>query len=279
MIVDMVDAARNPEYLHKTAEAVAEFRSAFTEFLSLHEETGTGFGRGMVPAVEPREDVDPAEISAAAARVSRAAGRAMFAASLTATRVQVEGQAQPVDPIAAWRTITLPKPVLEPGDVIDATEQILGRLEAMELKAAAELPPTSGVEALHPAVWGPAGKLWRDGHFRSAVHSAAEALTAQLRARVGQSGMDATALYGKIFSERDQLLQWPGDPNDLTVKSMRAGLGKYAPGVNMTIRNTAAHGTAEMSAQDAMERLAALSLLARWIDECEDTTSALGSSE
>ncbi|MEU2899630.1 TIGR02391 family protein [Streptomyces sp. NPDC006967] len=269
----MVDAARNPDYLHKMAEAVQNFLSAFTEFLSLHEETGTGLGRGIVPAVTPREDVDPADISAAAARVSRAAGRAMYAASQTETKVQVEGKTQPVDPIAAWRTVTLPKPLLEPDDVIDATEQILGRLEAMELKAAAELPPTSGVEALHPTIWGPASKLWRDGHFRSAVHSAAEALTTQLRIRVGQNGMDATALYGKVFSEKAPLLQWPGDPDDLTVKSMRNGLGKYAPGVNLTIRNTTAHGTAEMSAQDAMERLSALSLLARWIDACEDAAS------
>jgi uncharacterized protein (TIGR02391 family) len=270
----MVEAARYPDYLHKTAEAVAAFRDAFVDFLSLHEEmTASGFARGMAPAVEPRDDVDPADISAAAARVSRAAGRALYAPTLTGTLIQVEGKPKPVDPIAAWRSVTLPKPLLEPGDVIDAAEQILGRLEAMEMKATAELPPTSGVEALHPSIWGPAGKLWRDGHFRSAVHSAAEALTAQLRTRVGQPGLDATALYGKIFSERDPLLQWPGDPTDLTVKSMRAGLGKYATGVNMTVRNTAAHGTAEMSAQDAMERLAALSLLARWIDECEDISS------
>jgi hypothetical protein len=37
----------------------------------------------------------------------------------------------------------------------------------------------------------------------------------------------------------------------------------------MTIRNSAAHDTDEMPEQQALERLAALSLLARWVDECE----------
>ncbi|WP_454320789.1 TIGR02391 family protein [Streptomyces phaeoluteigriseus] len=40
----------------------------------------------------------------------------------------------------------------------------------------------------------------------------------------------------------------------------------------MTVRNTATHeATDEMTVQQALERLAALSLLAHWIDECEDT--------
>ena len=41
----------------------------------------------------------------------------------------------------------------------------------------------------------------------------------------------------------------------------------------MTIRNTSAHGTDGMAAQDALERLAALSLLARWVDGCDDVTT------
>ncbi|MFF7205356.1 TIGR02391 family protein [Streptomyces sp. NPDC008141] len=54
---------------------------------------------------------------------------------------------------------------------------------------------------------------------------------------------------------------------------MNDGLRQFAPGVQMTVRNTSAHGTDEMSAQDALERLAALSLLARWVDACDDEIS------
>jgi uncharacterized protein (TIGR02391 family) len=186
--------------------------------------------------------------------------------------MQISVDGQRVDPVTAWRTITLPKPLLEPGDVLDAVEQMLGRLEAMTWKAEAELPPTTGVDAMHPTVWGAARKLWADGHFRLAVQSAAETLTAQVKARTGLQNMDATNVYEKAFAGKGaHLLQWPGDPADRTVSTMQSGLSKYAPGVNMTVRNTATHSTGdEMTAQDALERLAALSLLARWVDECED---------
>jgi hypothetical protein len=50
---------------------------------------------------------------------------------------------------------------------------------------------------------------------------------------------------------------------------MNGGLRQFAPGAQMTIRNAVAHGTDDLSEQDAMERLAVLSLLARWVDECD----------
>ncbi|MFF1643223.1 TIGR02391 family protein [Streptomyces sp. NPDC058246] len=184
--------------------------------------------------------------------------------------VGVVGFPEPVDPIAAWKTVITPKPLLEPSDVLDSAEQILGRLEALTDKAEAELPPTTGVEAMHPTIWGAARKLWLDGHFRLAVQSAAETLISQLKTRTGLANMDATNVYEKVFNAKSPVLTWPGDPNDRTVSSMQNGLSKYAPGLNMTVRNTATHvASDEMTAQQALERLAALSLLAHWIDECE----------
>jgi hypothetical protein len=44
----------------------------------------------------------------------------------------------------------------------------------------------------------------------------------------------------------------------------------------MTIRNSVAHGLGELDEQSALERLSALSLLARWVDEC-DIVEAYGS--
>jgi uncharacterized protein (TIGR02391 family) len=271
-----MDAARNPHYLRKTAEAVTEFRRALVAFLDLHmETTGSPVGRGLIPPVVPKPEVPKDALRAATDAVARAAGRATAATGLTRMYIGVSWHPEPVDPIATWRSITLPRPLLEPGDVLDAAEQILGRLEAMVDKAEAELPPTTGVEAMHPTVWGAAKRLWLDGHFRLAVQSAAETLTAQVKARTGLTGMDATNLYEKVFAAKAPLLKWPGDPDDRTVSSMQNGLAKYAPGVNMTVRNTATHDSAaEMTAQEALERLAALSLLAHWIDECEEAASA-----
>jgi hypothetical protein len=42
----------------------------------------------------------------------------------------------------------------------------------------------------------------------------------------------------------------------------------------MTIRNSVAHGVGELGEQDALEQLSTLSLLARWVDECELTEAA-----
>lgn len=46
-------------------------------------------------------------------------------------------------------------------------------------------------------------------------------------------------------------------------------LGLLADGLNRTVRNPATHTTAELNEQEAMERLAALSFLARLLDGCE----------
>lgn len=266
-----MDASRNPEYLRKTAEAVTEFKEAFKAFMELHTETkDASFGRGLLPAAVAREGVSLDEIQTVTDRVARAAGRASAAPGLTRMYIGIASFPEPLDPIAAWKTVITPKPLLEPGDVLDAAEQILGRLEAMTDKAEAELPPTTGVEAMHPTIWGAARKLWVDGHFRLAVQSAAENLTSQLKTRTGLANMDATNVYEKVFASKNPMLAWPGDPSDRTVSSMQNGLAKYAPGVNMTVRNTATHvASDEMTAQQALERLATLSLLARWIDECE----------
>jgi hypothetical protein len=52
------------------------------------------------------------------------------------------------------------------------------------------------------------------------------------------------------------------------VKSIRDGLARYAPGVNLLVRNTAAHVDSELDEQDALERLCVYSLLARCIESC-----------
>lgn len=75
---------------------------------------------------------------------------------------------------------------------------------------------------------------------------------------------------------------WPGDVTDKTVKSMRGGLNQLATGLNLTVRNVTTHTREDLSEQEAMERLAAYSFLARLLDECQllrtqDDTSAVAS--
>lgn len=277
-----MEAADNPDYLRATAAAVTGFRAALSDFLQLHV-VNEWLARGLAPAVLPREDADPDRLRELRAQVSRAAGRASMAPSLTHMYVEVQGVGR-VDPIAAWETITVPKPLLEASDVLGACDQMLGRLEAMILKAEAEAPPTIGAEAMHPLIWGAARRLWRDRHYRAAVAAAADTLVANVKSITGRNDVAETALWQQTFSDRPPVpsepgqpaqprLRWPGDPADRDVKTMNDGLRQFAPGVQMTIRNPAAHGTNELGEQEALERLAVLSLLARWVDACDLQTS------
>jgi hypothetical protein len=51
--------------------------------------------------------------------------------------------------------------------------------------------------------------------------------------------------------------------------SQREGLRSYSAGVQMAIRNPAIHDPTELTAPQAAERLAVISLLAHWIERCE----------
>ncbi|MEU8126022.1 TIGR02391 family protein [Micromonospora sp. NPDC049049] len=267
-----MEALRSPRYLQFIADAVTAFRAEFVHFMELHE-INRMMARGIAPAVFPRSGTDPAKIAEIRSRVSRSAGRALEATAITNSYIMVQGVGK-IDPIANWASITDPKPVVEPDNVLGACDQMLGRLEAMVARAEAEAVPLVGVEAMHPVVWGAAGRLWRDGHFRHAVAAAAESLVASLKTRTGRNDVAETALWQEVFSEREPApgkprLRWPGSSKDREVKTMNDGLRQFAPGVQMTIRNSAAHGTTELEEQAALERLAALSLLARWVDDCE----------
>ncbi len=267
-----MEAERNPLYLKAVAAAVVEFRETLAEFLEMHV-INDSYARGIAPAVLPRDGVDSRRAAEVHARVNVAAGKAGVAPSLTGMYITVQG-AGPIDPIAAWETMTRPQPLLEPSDVVGACHQMVGRLEAMRIKAEAEAPPKLGEEALHPLVWGAARRLWRDGHYRVAVSAAAEALVTNVKTVTGRNDVPETSLWQETFSAQQPTvgrprLRWPGEPSDRDVKTMNEGLRFFAPGVQLTIRNPAAHGSQELTEQEALERLASLSLLARWVDECD----------
>jgi hypothetical protein len=44
---------------------------------------------------------------------------------LTGVQYHVQGVRAPVNPIAAWATVTTPKPALEPVNIVDACNQMI----------------------------------------------------------------------------------------------------------------------------------------------------------
>jgi len=279
-----MDASRNPDYLKALAEDVQDFRDALEGLLELYVPFGLHVARGIAPPVVPRDDASQEEIARRRSRVARAAGRATEAVGLTNTYIMVAG-AGSIDPIAAWSTVTEPKPLLEPDHVLSSCDSILGRLDIKIRRAEAEAPPTIGAASMHPLVWGAARSLWVDGHFRQAIATATETLIAQVKARTGRYDLPETSLWQQAFSDKapepgKSRLRWPGDPTvNQDVKNMNDGLRFFAPGVQMLIRNPATHSIDEMQEQDALERLSALSLLARWVETCQVQDASLAKDE
>jgi hypothetical protein len=162
---------------------------------------------------------------------------------------------------------------------IDTAEYALGRLRT-RAETRAKLgttAPTMVADALHPLIWEAASKRWDSGHHSDAVQRAATALSGLVKDRTGRYELGDSELVSQAFSlsapqEGKPRLRWPGNDDDLNVKTMRVGILNMAQGVFAAIRNPATHTTDELPKQEALEQLATLSILARWIDRCEINT-------
>lgn len=133
---------------------------------------------------------------------------------------------------------------------------------------------TVDVGALHPWVAGMATTLWSGGHRRQAVEEAARSIEVQLRAKLGIPSGTGAPLVTSAFSPKDAR---PGEPRlrftefptgSESWTNAHEGAMAFGRGCMMRIRNLYNHGH-EPSDQEALEALASLSLLARWIDESE----------
>ena len=138
--------------------------------------------------------------------------------------------------------------------------------------------PSMSAHNLHPTVWSAASGLWKDGHYGSAVSRAATFLNAEIQDKSTRTDLSDKELMTQVFSpqpasEERPRLRWRGKGTPRTRTSMRDGLLSYAVGVSLAIRNPVAHETAAMDKQVALEQLAALSVLARWVNACHLVTS------
>jgi uncharacterized protein (TIGR02391 family) len=269
-----VDPKINIEYLSYLSARLDEFISAFDEFITLHvEHTEPGaVGRGLFPAVFPREGADKTRIRTLTADLNRLAGTLMDLSGVTDVRMGVQGSGV-LDPFVNWESITMPKPLLEASNVRACCLQAAGRLEGLKARATALTSPTIDSVLLHPLVWSAAQRLWNDGHLRHAVAAAAEAVTGQMKQLTGRNDAPDTSLWQQAFSNAPSepgkpRLRWPGDPSDQDVKTMNDGLRQFSAGANMVIRNPATHDQKDLTEQEALERLATMSVLAHLVDKC-----------
>jgi uncharacterized protein (TIGR02391 family) len=153
---------------------------------------------------------------------------------------------------------------------IRAREALL-RKQELDENLGENAPELSAAE-LHPWVWSGARSLWQSGHYREAVEGAIRKLNAETQNKVGRRDVSETDLFKQAFSMDDpkagkaRLRRMKDDGSD-TYKSVQRGAMNLAEGVFAGIRNPLSHEVdQELSEQEALEYLAAWSVLARWVD-------------
>lgn len=163
----------------------------------------------------------------------------------------------------------------------DASRRLLARLDNQDEVNArlggADTSPRIAASSLHHLIWSAAETQWTLGQRHEAVLAAAKAVNSQLQAKVSRRDVSEADLVKQAFSEK---APEPGKPrlrfnsieDEKTRESMRGGTLEFGSGCFRAIRNPVGHLPnieIEMTEQEALERLAALSLLARFIDDAD----------
>lgn len=149
--------------------------------------------------------------------------------------------------------------------------EALVRADEVRQNLGEDAPDLSAAE-LHPWIWSGAKSLWQSGHYREAVEGATKKLNAETQNILGRRDLSETDLFKQAFSMDEpklgkaRLRRMKDDGSD-TYRSLQRGAMALAEGVFAGIRNPLSHeADQELSEQEALEYLAALSVLARWVD-------------
>jgi hypothetical protein len=163
----------------------------------------------------------------------------------------------------------------------DACQRLRARIasqaEIDAMLAGRDASPQMRANQLHDLVWRAAQAQWSTGHRHEAVLAGAKAVNSMLQAKLERRDISDVQLVREAFSENDRVpgrhrLRFSAVEDEQTRESMRQGVMSFGAGCFQAIRNPVGHlpnEENELSEQEALERLAALSLLARWIEEAD----------
>jgi len=161
----------------------------------------------------------------------------------------------------------------------DACSRLLSRTasneEIVALFSGHDDAPRLSASQMHELVWRAASAQWATDHRHEAVLAASKAVNSRLQEKLDRRDISEARLVREAFSDKPPE---PGRPrlrymhveDEQTRDSMRQGVMAFGAGCFQAIRNPVGHlpnEDHELDAQPALERLAAFSLLLRWIDE------------
>lgn len=133
--------------------------------------------------------------------------------------------------------------------------------------------PTLSSKSLHPWVWDGARSLWGSHHYREGLEAALKKVNAETQNKVHRRDVSEAKLFQESFSTdepkkgRPRLRLMEPDGSE-TYESRHRGAMALAEGLYKGLRNPLAHEVEDdLDEQVALEYLAAISVLARWVDE------------
>ncbi|MFB9430605.1 TIGR02391 family protein [Streptoalloteichus tenebrarius] len=177
--------------------------------------------------------------------------------------------------VPVWRTADWEEPSRQPmWRHREGAQRAIAQLESEQeiIDNLGSGAPLLDAATLHPWVWGSVQGLWSSGHFREAVGAAARAINAQAQAKLGRRDVSDAKLLSDAFSTNAPTsghprLRLSADDGSETFRNRHEGAGNFARGVYSAIRNPIAHEQLdELDENEALEQLAAFSILARWVD-------------
>ena len=164
-------------------------------------------------------------------------------------------------------------------EVLTAAQTLVGALKYLGVREQILGPagPTLAANRLHPWVWDVAADLWDGGHHAQAVEDAFQSVERRTQVKVNNLNLNGKGLYGEAFSTKAPTaemsrLRFPDideAKQQKTWVSAHEGAMHLGMACAQGIRNLRAHPSSDITEQEALEQLAALSVLARWVDACE----------
>ena len=122
-----------------------------------------------------------------------------------------------------------------PSGVLACVQKGLGILDDQEEWAIKLLPdaPVLPADQFHPWVWDSARTLWETGHYRQAVHTAANAITAKAQAKLNRRDLTDKKLMQEPFTSAPR----PGVPR--LIVDIGGLSGESASGMQAAVNNFA----------------------------------------
>lgn len=178
--------------------------------------------------------------------------------------------------IPDWRTAIRKAPSLRWSQLREASQRgitILERQAELREKLGDDAP-TLDASRLHPWAWEGARSMWQSRHYSQAVVDALKKVQAETQNKTGRHNVTEADLFNQVFSSNppkpgEPRLRLRPDDGSETFKNVHRGARSLAEGMFAGVRNLISHTYQEtdVDEQRALEQLAAVSVLARWVYE------------